>query len=164
MNFYRATATSSHAATTFGPVSGGPGYNRLEAGELWRPSIDARSSVARNVKMTYTYKNAANATIGSVNYGPVTAVAANTWTRLKLAGTAPLTAPAGTVRVEVGVTGDSAAWAAAQTLDAGAPNVEVRDATTWAEVAVDDAYWDAFRIDASGNALPTDGFYYGWVG
>ena len=161
LNHYRATATGAHAADTFGVTNTGPGLNRLLEGELWRPSIDVRSSVARNLKLRYVYLNAADVVIGSAAYGPVTAASANTWTRLKLSGTAPITAPAGTVRVSVGAVGDGTAWATGQTLDAAAPNIEVSNA--WGTFTID-GWWDAFRLADDGSPMDPDGFYYGWNG
>lgn len=161
-NFYRATATGSHVATDFGPVNSGIGFALVSPGDLVRPSIYARSSAARGIKMRYAFLDASNAVIGSVQYGPVVVPGANAWVRLGLSSLDPLVAPAGTVRMSVGVVGDSTPWVAGNTLDAHGTLIEVSN--VWDQFVVSNDYWDAERLNIDCSPMAPDGFYYTYVG
>ena len=162
INFYRATATGAHAYDTFGVSVDAVGRNHVSPGELVRPSIWARSSVARSIRLRYAFRDEAGTAIGGVQFGPNVAVAANTWTRLTVAGTSPLVAPALTERMAIGVSGaDTGSWATGNLLDAAGPMVEVSNA--WGTFPID-TWWDADQLDVACQPLPPDTFYYAHTG
>jgi hypothetical protein len=160
--FRRATFPAATTAVSGGIYAGVPGSTGanpyvipVTAGQPYTASMDVRCSKAQRIALTAIFFDAAGATLGTTIVGTAAVLAANTWTRLSVAGTAPANAVQVIISATAVVGTGGVNWAAGDTLDISRVLVEQTALTA------PGTFFDGDSVDTV--ASPTSVFY-NWAG